>query len=93
MRLEINSTATSAYRYAGITSSQTGPVSLRIPSAQASAAYPALSDLALTLDQKYFWTEEWQQKERLADWDILIGDLYVAEDVEDMIRSLQDEDD
>jgi hypothetical protein len=38
--------------------------------------------------QAYFWTPEWQQRERLADYDFLIGDTYEPTDVADLIREL-----
>lgn len=40
--------------------------------------------------QAYFWTNEWQQSERLADLDLLIGGEYAYRptDVEDLIREL-----
>jgi len=40
--------------------------------------------------QAYFWTTEWQQKERLADWDFLIGGEFRPTDVEDLIRHLHE---
>ena len=40
--------------------------------------------------QAYFWTAEWQQKERLADYDFLIGDTFTPSDVEDLIASLHE---
>lgn len=43
--------------------------------------------------QSYFWTRDWQQRERLADFDFLIGDVYRPTDVEDLIRFLDDDDD
>jgi hypothetical protein len=43
--------------------------------------------------QAYFWTREWQQKERLADFDFLIGDTYRPSGIEDLIRELESDDD
>jgi hypothetical protein len=40
--------------------------------------------------QAYFWTTEWQQKERLADWDFLIGNVYRPSDIDDLIRHLDE---
>jgi hypothetical protein len=42
--------------------------------------------------QSYFWTLDWQQRERLADFDFLIGNIYRPTDVEDLIRFLDDDD-
>lgn len=42
--------------------------------------------------QAYFWTSDWQQKETLADFDYLIGDVYNPMDVEDLIRELDADD-
>ena len=40
--------------------------------------------------QSYFWTAEWQQKERLADMDLLCGNTYEPADVEDLIHHLHE---
>lgn len=40
--------------------------------------------------QAYFWTTDWQQKERLADWDFLIGETFKPTDAEDLIRHLHE---
>jgi hypothetical protein len=93
MRLEINSSGTPAIRrLAGARPSTATRINVRPEIHAAEANARALSDLSLSLDQRYFWTLEWQQKERLADWDILIGAVYRPKDVEDLIRSLQEDD-
>lgn len=38
--------------------------------------------------QPDYWTETWLQKEKLADWDEFIGNVYESDDVEEMIRLL-----
>lgn len=43
--------------------------------------------------QAYFWTQDWQQAERLAHHDFLIGDVYEPSDVEDGIAWLHDDED
>ncbi len=41
--------------------------------------------------QAYFWTTDWQQRERLADWDFLSGNTFRPAGAEDLIRHLQEE--
>ncbi len=41
-------------------------------------------------DQAYFWTDEWQEGERLADRDRLNGDCYKPTDIDDLIAWLND---
>ncbi len=43
--------------------------------------------------QSYFWTQSWQQGERLADLDLLTGDEYQPTDVDDLLRWLESDDD
>jgi hypothetical protein len=38
--------------------------------------------------QPQFWSEVWRRKEQLADWDRLVGNVFEADDVEDVIRKL-----
>jgi hypothetical protein len=38
--------------------------------------------------QPDYWTETWLHKEKLADWDEFIGNISEADDVEEMIRLL-----
>jgi hypothetical protein len=38
--------------------------------------------------QPQFWSEVWRRKEQLADWDSLVGNVFEADDVEDLIRTL-----
>ena len=38
--------------------------------------------------QAYYWTREWQQGERLADLDILVGDVYKPRDVPALLEWL-----
>lgn len=40
--------------------------------------------------QSYFWTPEWQQKEKIADFDFLSGNVYEPSDVDDAIRQLHE---
>lgn len=40
--------------------------------------------------QPSYWTETWLRKERLADWDRVAGTIYEAEDIEDVIRQLDE---
>jgi hypothetical protein len=40
--------------------------------------------------QAWFWTEEWQEKEREADEDIARGDYETFDDMDDFIRSLDE---
>ncbi len=40
--------------------------------------------------QAYFWTTDWQQKERLADLDFLIGGTFRPTNAEDLIRHLHE---
>lgn len=39
-------------------------------------------------DQKWFWTDRWQQMEREADADIAAGRVAAFEDVEDFLADL-----
>lgn len=40
--------------------------------------------------QSYFWTPEWQQGERLAAYDFLIGDVFKPADAADLINWLHE---
>lgn len=40
--------------------------------------------------QAYFWTTEWQQRERLADYDFLIGDTFKPANADDLIQQLHE---
>lgn len=41
-------------------------------------------------DQAWFWTEEWQAKEREADEDIAVGRVRTFDNAEDLIASLDE---
>ena len=40
--------------------------------------------------QPNYWTEEWTQKERLADFDRIAGTIYEADNMDDVIRMLDE---
>lgn len=40
--------------------------------------------------QPSYWSETWMRKERLADWDRVAGTVYEADDVEELIRHLDE---
>ncbi len=40
--------------------------------------------------QPRYWKESWLHDEKLADWDAFIGNTYETDDVEDMIRLLNE---
>ncbi len=40
--------------------------------------------------QPSYWTETWLRKERLADWDRVVGTVHEADDIEDVIRQLDE---
>ena len=40
--------------------------------------------------QPNYWTETWRQKEMLADLDILAGNVYETDDIDDLIRQLDE---
>lgn len=40
--------------------------------------------------QPSYWTETWRQKEMLADLDILASKVYQTDDIEDLIRDLDE---
>jgi hypothetical protein len=44
-----------------------------------------------TAEQAYFWTERWQQGEKLADYDYVAGADYEPADVDDLIRWLNED--
>ncbi len=69
---------------AAATNSQSGAFEAAATSPSRSLPTPAHAS------QAYFWTPEWQQRERLADWDFLIGDEYKPDDVDDLIRHLHE---
>jgi hypothetical protein len=37
-----------------------------------------------------YWTEEWRQKELLADFDWIVGNVFEADDIDEMIRQLHE---
>lgn len=41
--------------------------------------------------QAYYWTTVWQQRERLAEIDLSIGNVYQPTGVDDLIRWLHEE--
>jgi AbrB family looped-hinge helix DNA binding protein len=47
--------------------------------------------LLLDKAQAYFWTKEWQEKEREADEDIRAGRIRATKSAEDLIRTLDEE--
>ena len=40
--------------------------------------------------QPNYWTETWRRKEMLADLDILAGNVYETDDINDLIRQLDE---
>ncbi len=40
-------------------------------------------------EQRYFWCPEWQRAERLADYDLLVGDDYLPTNVDDLVAWLE----
>ena len=40
--------------------------------------------------QPTYWTETWRRKEMLADLDILAGNVYETDDIDDLIRQLDE---
>lgn len=43
--------------------------------------------------QRYFWTPSWQRAEHLANYDLLIGDDYQPDSLEDLFAWLDSDDD
>jgi len=41
--------------------------------------------------QAWFWSDEWQQKEKEADEDIKAGRIYIAKDTKDLFSQLDSE--
>jgi antitoxin MazE len=41
-------------------------------------------------DQRWFWTERWQEMERAADADIAAGRVVRSDDVDDLLAELDD---
>jgi hypothetical protein len=48
----------------------------------------AVYQLVLTMSQAYYWTPEWQAKEKRADYDIEHGRYKSFDDVEQLIKEL-----
>lgn len=44
--------------------------------------------LPVPADQRWFWTDRWQQMEREADADIAVGRLTRHDDIDDLLDSL-----
>jgi hypothetical protein len=42
-------------------------------------------------EQAYFWSERWQQGERLADYDYMAGTDYQPANLEDLMRWLKED--
>lgn len=40
--------------------------------------------------QPAYWSEMWHRKERLADWDRIAGTIHEVDDIEDLIRDLDE---
>ncbi len=40
--------------------------------------------------QPSFWAETWRRKEMLADWDLVAGNVFETDDIEEMIRQLHE---
>lgn len=53
-----------------------------------SAQEIILEALRAAAEQAYFWTQEWQEKERAADLDIAKGRVRTFDTIEDMIEFL-----
>ena len=66
-----------------------------VPSASASNAGPQRRVYALPFSMRHgtqpsYWSEVWRRKEMLADLDLLAGNVYETDDVEDLIRQLDE---
>lgn len=73
------------------TNSSSGSSTLSLtPHTLASASPQVSARSSIPRSQAYFWTAEWQQWERLADYDRLIGDYYEPGDVDDLVAWLND---
>lgn len=73
----------------GLNESTASALDIQVEAFASSATEPSCSLPSLRHgSQAYFWTTDWQQKERLADWDFLIGETFKPTDVEDLIRHL-----
>ena len=43
--------------------------------------------------QAYFWTQDWQQAEKLAEFDLMAGSDYEPSGFEDLVRWLREDED
>jgi hypothetical protein len=84
--------------------SEGGEVRIRITSSSSQSRYvPAANERTDSLEnaiparspryssQAYFWSQDWQQGEKLADWDLFTGGDYEPTDIEDLIRWLDED--
>jgi hypothetical protein len=81
MTLSLKSAATANYSF--------------VASATGSNAAPHQRVYALPFSMRHgtqpnYWTETWRQKEMLADLDILAGNVYETDDIDDLIRQLDE---
>ena len=74
----------------GITDATATSVSARPRAVATTPGYESHSPRASS--QAYYWTLEWQQRERLADFDLLIGGdaVYKPADIPDLLRWLHE---
>lgn len=42
-------------------------------------------------DQEWFWSKDWQEKEKEAEEDLRAGRVYAADDVDDLIEQLEND--
>jgi len=40
-------------------------------------------------DQEWYWSKEWQEKERKADEDLRAGKIHSADNIDDLIKQLE----
>ncbi|MBM3300999.1 MAG: hypothetical protein FJY85_13730 [Deltaproteobacteria bacterium] len=71
-------------------SSSTVCVTIRLD-AISQTTVPLAGAVQRRLDQAWFWTPEWQAKEREADRDLATGHYEVFETIDDFIQGLEDE--
>lgn len=45
--------------------------------------------VAIPADQAWFWTERWQRLEREADEAVVIGNIAVADDIDELLDDLE----
>jgi hypothetical protein len=83
-------TRTSSFQ---INASKATASTMMVPTISASSATkPARALLSPRQgSQAYFWTTEWQQGERLADFDYLSANTYEPADVNDLVRWLNED--